>query len=175
MKGTLLVEADLDEALVDDFLSDAVTAGSDMITISFTAQAHRRMAESQPDAPEEMVRTNEAKLARDDAVRRAHEQSAPRSMRKRGAAGFELCRNDPGFTGDWYAYKRRKLDQAQTRVLSDADLQDLLRWSASTGKPLNLRGCNLSEPSFETRRFACLSGVYQRYRSGYPWRGSGRG
>ncbi len=107
MKGTLLVEADLDEALVDDFLSDAVTAGSDMITISFTAQAHRRMAESQPDAPEEMVRTNEAKLARDDAVRRAQEQSAPRSMRKRGAAGFELCRNDPGFTGDWYAYKAK--------------------------------------------------------------------
>lgn len=159
MKGTLLVEADLDEALVDDSLSDAVTAGSHMITISFTAQAHKRMVESQPDAPEEMVRTNEAKLARDDAVWRAHQQSAPLSLRKRGAAGFELCRNDLAFAGDWYAYKRTKFDQAQTRVLSDADLQDLLRWSASTGKPLNLRGCNLSGAKLRNAslRGACLA------------------
>jgi uncharacterized protein YjbI with pentapeptide repeats len=158
-KGTLLVEADLDEALVDDLLPDAVTAGSDMITISLTAQARRRTAESRPDPPKEMARTNEAKLAVDDAVWREHDQSAPLSLRKRGAAGFELCRNDPGFTDDRYAYKRRKFDQAQTRVLSDADLQDLLRWSASTGKALNLRGCNLSGAKLQNAslRGACLA------------------
>jgi uncharacterized protein YjbI with pentapeptide repeats len=158
-KGALLVEADLDEALVDDFLPDAVTAGSYMDTISLTAQGGGRMAESRPDTPEEMARTNQAKRARDDAVLRAHKQRAPLSLRKRGAAGFGLCRNDPGFTDDGYAYKRRKFDQAQTRVLSDDDLQDLLRWSASTGKPLNLRGCNLSGANLRNAslRGACLA------------------
>ena len=151
MKGTLLVEADLDEALVDD-LSDAVTAGAAMITISpirsLTEQAIRR------NAPEEVFRKN-----RDDAVLRAHEQSASLSLRKRGAAGFKLCRSDPGFTGDWYAHKRKRFEQAQTRVLHDADLQDLLRWSASTGKPLNLRGCNLSGANLRNAslRGACLA------------------
>jgi uncharacterized protein YjbI with pentapeptide repeats len=153
MKGTLLVEADLDEALVDwGPLLDAVTAGADMTTINYSGKPTRRMVE-------EMDRTDETKLARDAAVWSAHDQSAPLSLRKRGAAGFELCRNDPGFIGDWYAYKSRKLDQAQTRVLSDADLEDLLRWSASTGKPLNLRGCNLAGANLRNAslRGACLA------------------
>jgi len=153
-KGTLLVEADLDEAQVDG-LSDAVTAGADMFTISFTVkrvEADKRMDESQPDALEEMKRAGEAIL-------RAHIQSAPLSLRKRGAAGFGLCSSDPGFTDDWIAFKHSKLDQAQTRVLSDADLQELLRWSASTGKPLNLRGCNLSGAKLRNAslRGACLA------------------
>jgi uncharacterized protein YjbI with pentapeptide repeats len=153
MKGTLLVEADLDEALVDwGELLDAVTAGADMTTINFTGGPTSRMLE-------EMDRTYAAKLARDAAVLSAHEKSAPLSLRKRGAAGFGLCRNDPGFTGDWHAYKCRKLDQARTRVLSDADLEGLLRWSASTGKPLNLRGCNLAGADLRNAslRGACLA------------------
>ena len=50
-------------------------------------------------------------------------------------------------------------NRAQTRVLSDPDLQDLLRWSASTGKPLNLRGCNLSGAKLRNAslRGACLA------------------
>jgi uncharacterized protein YjbI with pentapeptide repeats len=153
MKGTLLVEADLGEALVDEgALLDAVTAGADMTTINPSAKPARRMVE-------EMDRTDEAKLARDADIWRAHEQSASLSLRKRGAAGFRLCRNDLGSTGDWYAYKRRKLDQARTRVLTDADLEELLRWSASTGKPLNLRGCNLAGANFRNAslRGACLA------------------
>ena len=153
MKGTLLVEADLDEALVDwGALLDAVTAGADMTTINPSGKPTRRMVE-------EMDRTDETKLARDAAVWSAHEQSAPLSLRKRGAAAFGLCRNDPGVTGDWYAYKRRKLNQALTRVLSDADLKELLRWSASTGKPLNLRGCNLAGANLRNAslRNACLA------------------
>jgi uncharacterized protein YjbI with pentapeptide repeats len=80
-------------------------------------------------------------------------------LRKRGAAGFSLSGNDPGFTGDWIAYKAMRLEQARMRVLSDEDLQDLLRWSASTGKPLNLRGCNLSGAKLRkaSLRGACLA------------------
>jgi len=154
MKGTLLVEADLDEALFDSGVPwDTVTAGAYMTTINFSAKAHKRMVESQPDAPEEMVRKN-----RDDAVLRAHQQSASLSLRKRGAAGFRLC-SDPEFTGDPYAYKARLLEQARSRVLNDADLHELLRWSASTGKPLNLRGCNLSGADLRNAslRGACLA------------------
>jgi uncharacterized protein YjbI with pentapeptide repeats len=148
MKGTLLVEADLDEALVDEALSNAVTAGANMITISFTERPISR------NALEEVFRKN-----RDDAVLRAHEQSASLSLRKRGAAGSKLCRSDPGFTGDSYANKGKRFEQAQTRVLHDADLQDLLRWSASTGKPLNLRGCNLSGANLRNAslRGGCLA------------------
>jgi uncharacterized protein YjbI with pentapeptide repeats len=156
MKGTLLVEADLDEALVDWALSDAVTAGANTITISLTEQAIRSLTGQaiRRNAPEEVFREN-----RDDALLRAHEQSASLSLRKRGAAGFKLCRSDPGFTGDWYAHKRKRFEQAQTRVLHDADLHDLLRWSASTGKPLNLRGCNLSRANLRNAslRGACLA------------------
>jgi len=158
MKGTLLVEADLDEALVDD-LSEAVTAGSARITTHICEQALRRMRELQPEELIEMGREDKATSARHDAILRAHIQNAPTSLRKRGAAGFELCRSDPGFTGDWYAYKSRKFDQAQARVLSDADLQELLRWSAENGKPLNLRGCNLSGAKLRNAslRGACLA------------------
>jgi uncharacterized protein YjbI with pentapeptide repeats len=95
----------------------------------------------------------------DDAVLRAHEQSASLPLRKRGAAGFTLCRSDPEFTDDWYAYKARRLEHARGRLLNDSDLQDLLLWSASTGKPLNLRGCNLSGADLRNAslRGACLA------------------
>lgn len=158
MKGTLLVEAELDEALVDD-LSDAVTAGAGMITINPTEDFLERFRRMLPEELKEMERAAEAVNARYEAILRAHKQSAPLSLRKRGVAGFELCRSDPGFAGDWYAYKRWIFDQAQTRVLSDADLQELLRWSASTGKPLNLRGCNLSGAKLRNAslRGACLA------------------
>jgi len=163
-KGTLLVEADLDEALVDG-LEGAVTAGAYMITLTFTEEAirrMRRMVESRRDELEAISRTSETERGGDDAVLRAHRQTAPPSLRERGAAGFELCRSDPAFTGDWrdaYVYKQRKFSQAQTRVLADDDLQDLLRWSASTGKPLNLRGCNLSGANLRNAslRGACLA------------------
>ncbi len=138
LKGTLLVESDLDEALVDDFLSDAVTAGADMITVNPDLEELRQLAESLRDKPEEIAHMNRAQLAReavDAAALIAHKQSAPPSLRKRGAAGFEFYRDDPGFTADWFASMRRKFDLALTRVLSDADLHDLLRSIASPGKP----------------------------------------
>ena len=158
MKGTLLVEAELDEALVDD-LSDAVTAGAGMITINYTEDLLERFRRMLPEELKEMERAAEAEEARYEAILRAHRRSAPLSLRKRGAAGFGFWRSDMGSTGDWYEYKRWTFDQAQTRVLSDADLQDLLRWSASTGKPLNLRGCNLSGAKLRNAslRGACLA------------------
>jgi uncharacterized protein YjbI with pentapeptide repeats len=165
MKGTLLVEADLSEALVDNALSDAVTEGADMMTINFTVQALGRMQElsaelrSRGEGPEELVRKKEAKCAHDEAIWRAYLQSAPPSLRKRGAAGFKIYRSELGCTGDRYEYKREQLERAQGRVLSDVDLQELLRWSASTGKPLNLRGCNLSGANLRNAslRGACLA------------------
>jgi uncharacterized protein YjbI with pentapeptide repeats len=154
MKGTRLVEADLDEALIDG-LADAVNAGAAMFTIGYIAnrvEADNRMVEIPPDALEEMERA-------DEAILRAHIKSAPLSLRKRGAARSALCRSDPDFTDDWISFKHRQLDQARTRVLSDSDLQELLRWSASTGKPLNLRGCNLSGAKLRNAslRGACLA------------------
>jgi uncharacterized protein YjbI with pentapeptide repeats len=130
MKGTLLVEANLDEALIEwEACLDAVTAGVSTLTINPCAKLTRRIVE-------EMKRTEETRLARDAAVWRAHLQNAPPSLRK-----------------------RRTLDQAGTRVLSDDDLEDLLRWSVSTGKPLNLRGCNLSGADLRNAslRGACLA------------------
>jgi len=123
-----------------------------MTTVNFSATLNRRTVQ-------ELIRTDEKELARKAAVWRTPGQSAPLSLRKRGAAGFELCRNDPEFTDDGYAYKYRKLDHARTRVLTDADLEDLLRWSASTGKPLNLRGCNLAGAALRNAslRGACLA------------------
>jgi len=163
MKGTLLVEADLDEARVD--LGGAITVGAAMETVTFTAPAIRRMRESRDEAgperetPEEVFRRTEAARVREEAILHAHQQSAPLSLRKRGAAGFRLCRSAPGFAGDWYAYKEGKFQQAQTRVLSDVDLRDLLGWSAATGKPLNLRGCNLEGANLRNAslRGACLA------------------
>jgi len=123
-----------------------------MITINYTGQLRKRMqaligmGKSTQKALEEMERAAEAKLARDYAALRAHKQSAPMSLRERGAAGFSPDKH-------W------RLHQARTRVLSDADLEDLLRWSASTGKPLNLRGCNLSGAKLRNAslRGACLA------------------
>ena len=150
MKGTLLVEADLDEALVDEALSDAVTAGANMITVSPTARAVRAYIERAVSL-KKVVRNQS-----DDEVLRAHVQSASLSLRKRGAAWCTLCRSDPDFENE---YKGRRLERARNRVLNDADLQDLLRWSASTGKPLNLRGCNLSGADLRNAslRWACLA------------------
>jgi uncharacterized protein YjbI with pentapeptide repeats len=159
MKGTLLVESDLDEALVDEALADAVTAGAAMITINFTEESLQRLMRMLPEEMLEMERPAEEEKARYDAILRTHRQNAPLSLRKRGAAGFRFWRRDLGSTWDGYAYKPRKLDQAQTRVLSDDDLQELLRWSAATGKPLNLRGCNLSGAKLRSAslRGACLA------------------
>ncbi len=165
MKGTLLVEADLDEALVDR-LGDAVTAGAgNMVTTHDCDQALQRLRAAQASgALEDMLRKGREDAAlrerSDDAVLRAHVQSAPLSLRKRGAAGFRL--SHPGSTDNPHAYlvyKARQLENAQRRVLSDADLQELLHWSASTGKPLNLRGCNLCGANFHhaSLRDACLA------------------
>jgi uncharacterized protein YjbI with pentapeptide repeats len=66
-------------------------------------------------------------------------------LRARGAAGF--------------SQKADELERARTRVLSDADLHDLLGWSKTTGSPLNLRGCNLSGANLRNAslRGACLA------------------
>jgi uncharacterized protein YjbI with pentapeptide repeats len=167
MKGTLLVEADLDEAMVDR-LQDAVTAGAgNMITTHLCDQVFQRLRSAYAsNALEDVFRVpDDAVLmreSRDDVVLRAHVQSASLSLRKRGAAGFWLCRGDLGYTDDawgYLAYKAKRLEQARTRVLDDADLQELLRWSASTGKPLNLRGCNLAGANLRSAslRGACLA------------------
>src|SRR3989442_5008201 len=120
MQGTLLVEADLDEAIVDD-LSDAVTAGAAMLTINFSSKALMQLKEvldekrSRWEVPEEVRRIE----ARDAAVLEQHRQSAPPPLRARGAAGFEG--------------KYEQLERAKERVLADSDLHELLRWSAETG------------------------------------------
>jgi hypothetical protein len=154
----------LDEALVDR-IEDAVTAGAgNMETTHICDQALQRYRSAlEADEMEELAANEVEEVSRestDDAVLRAHEQSASLSLRKRGAAGFWL--SNPESSGDpdsYLAYKARQLDQARRRVLSDADLQELLRWSASTGKPLNLRGCNLSGANLRNAslRGACLA------------------
>lgn len=165
MKGTLLVEADLDEALIDR-LEEAVTAGAgNMMTTHLCAQVFQRLRSAQASiALDEVLRKSRddavSRERSDDAVLRAHLQSAPLSLRKRGAAGFRL--SNQGSTGDpeaYFVYKARQLEQARSRVLNDADLQELLHWSASTGKPLNLRGCNLSGANLRNAslRGACLA------------------
>lgn len=145
MHGTLLVEADLDEATVDGGLGNAVTAGADMVTVTFglnmLGQLQEEAARPPRELSEDMARRGEAK-AGEQALLEAHRQNAPWSLRKRGAAGFTK--------------KGEQLEQAQARVLSDGDLQDLLHWSATTCKPLNLRGCNLSGANF---RDALLDGA----------------
>ena len=134
MQRTRLIAADLDEALLDwAALSDAVTARANMMTVNFTATP----------TIEEIVRMGDADVVRDDAVHSTREQSAPPSLRNP---------TNP-------AYKRYRFEQGRTRVLSDVDLHELLRWSASTGKPLNLRGCNLfgSVLRNASLRGACLA------------------
>jgi uncharacterized protein YjbI with pentapeptide repeats len=143
MNGALLVEADLEETFVDDCLSDAITVGADMVTVTFAVSATappllaRRARRTR--------RTEDDEDARDAAIWTAHEETASPQLRARGAGGFSR--------------KHEELERAQIRVLSDTDLQDLLRWSDSTGNPLNLRGCNLSEANLRNAslRGACLA------------------
>jgi len=133
LKGTLLVEADLDEALVDHgTLSNAVTAGADMITLSFTA-----LGLGAPTNAQEMFGR-----PMDDTTMRTHLQGVSPALRERLAVP-----------------KSKRLERARRRVLGDADLQELLRGSASTGRPLNLRGCNLSGAVLRgaSLRGACLA------------------
>lgn len=149
-KGALLVEADLDEAVVDAGLSDAITIGADMVTVTF-AISHLPQMPSTPSrvgSPEEeagRVIRLEADRARDTAIWRAHQKTAPPALRARGAAGFSR--------------KGEELERARVRVLSDNDLQELLDWSATSGKSLNLRGTNLRGASLKNAllRRACLA------------------
>jgi uncharacterized protein YjbI with pentapeptide repeats len=152
MQGTLLVEADLDEAMTDGISSDAVTAGADMVTINLSEESlqeslMRLKAEGFDDKrPRLEVLEEDRRIeARDAAVLARHLQSAPPSLRARGVAGFNS--------------KYEQLKLAKTRVLSDGDLHELLRWSAETGNPLNLRGCNLSGANLRNAqlRGACLA------------------
>ena len=154
VKGTLLVEADLDEALVDG-LGDAVTAGAAMITINPCGPAFRKFRSAHASNASEDV----SRKSRDDALLKAHVQAAPLSLRKRGAAGFRLSNPGSTINADAYLYKAKRLEEARSRVLNDADLQELLHWSASTGRPLNLRGCNLSGANLRdaSLRGACLA------------------
>jgi pentapeptide repeat protein len=149
LKGTLLVEADLDEAVMGGGSWDPVTAGADMVTITLSAEAWSELVQTHDpgasrESPKEAASKEEARQARDAAILRSHRESAPPSLRARGAAGF--------------SQKHQELELARARVLSDGDLEELLRWSAATGKPLNLRGCNLSGASLRSAmlRGACL-------------------
>ena len=151
MNGTLLVEADLDETLVDGGLWDTVTVGAEMVTITPTGEdwglSAQDWSHSTPPRlmPEEMIRIKAAAEARDAVILREHRQRATPAMRRRGASGFSR--------------KFEELELAQARVLSDHDIQGLLHFSAATGKPLNLRGCNLSGANLRNAvlRGACLS------------------
>ncbi len=158
MKGTLLVEADLDEALVDH-LGDAVTAGAgNLMTTHICSGAFQRLGNAgSPHALENVLgRSRET----DDDVLRVHLRTASLTLRKRGAAGWRLGDPESTMGAEAYlVYKARKLAQARSRVLDDADLRDLLRWSASSGKPLNLRGCTLCGADLRNAslRGACLA------------------
>jgi uncharacterized protein YjbI with pentapeptide repeats len=130
VNDTLLVEANLEEAAVGSNYETAVTVGADMVTITFSAEALRSFAARTPlNVPEEVARLNEAQRAREEqAIWDTHVQNAPQLLRAR------RC---------WPSWPQER-EQAYARVLSDSDIRDLLHWSASTGTPLNLRGCNLS-------------------------------
>jgi uncharacterized protein YjbI with pentapeptide repeats len=139
MRETLLIEADLDEAVVGDPMDIgfrcAYTAGADMVTLNFDS---RVMAEASavPDPVHE---------ARGQALLQQHVAHATSSLRMRGAQGF--------------GHKGEALERAKARVLTDDDLHDLLRWSSQTGKPLNLRGCNLTGANLRNANLdgACLA------------------
>jgi hypothetical protein len=155
MQRTLLVEADLDEATVGGGLHDAVTAGAAMNTVLFSLSAFQRSAQDADGS-------SATREAAEQAILNTHRQNAPKPLRMRGAAGFALNRSDLAFVGDGCAsYKDERLSQAQGRVLSDNDLRDLLDWSAMTGNPLNLRGCNLSDANLSNAMLdgACLAFV----------------
>ncbi len=163
MDETLLVEAELDETTVGRGFENAITAGANMITLTDSTmtlevmtQLAKDMATGLLEVPEEIVRKREAV---EQTLLDAHRENAPHSLRMRGAAGWELSRSNPAFAGVWYTYKGEQLSQAQVRVLSDSDLRDLLDWSAATGKPLNLRGCDLSGANLRNALLdgACLA------------------
>lgn len=147
LRGTLLVEADLDETIVDRSLSEATTAGAGMqtVTIVLSATAAQRV-ETEGGIPRREI-PPEVKKAQEAAILKAHLKSVPPALRQRGVAGF--------------SHKTQSLKDAKTRVLSDADIQELLRWSAKEGKPLNLRGCNLSGANLRNASLdgACLAGA----------------
>lgn len=203
LRETLLVEAEMDETLVDLGLQGAVTAGAGMTTVTFThdpdvvrqvreirekyrsevdassgfrgllARLRGALRGGRPDPGRDEAQLaeiravvaahlkppDEADEARDEAILRAHVQSASLELRRRGAAGFSL-RTDPRVYDGFYAYKEATYRAAQVRVLSDEDVRALLAWSAATGKPLNLRGCDLSGADL---RDAVLDGACLAY------------
>jgi uncharacterized protein YjbI with pentapeptide repeats len=160
MRETLLIEADLDEAVVGDpvdiGLRCAFTAGADMVTINDNSRvwadwwARYRQAEgaserAQLQAEAFVLRADPARDERGQALLLEHIQTAPSTLRMRGAQGFE--------------HKGEELERAKARVLTDDDLHDLLRWSSQTGNPLNLRGCNLTGANLRNANLdgACLA------------------
>jgi uncharacterized protein YjbI with pentapeptide repeats len=160
MREALLIEADLDEALVggdavDNGIVRAFTAGADMITINYHSPALEnwskqfREANSEEDRARLMaeveVEPDPVHEARDQALLKHHLEHASASLRMRGAGRME----DKG----------EELERAKARVLTDDDLQELLRWSGATGKPLNLRGCNLTGANLRHANLdgACLA------------------
>lgn len=150
-EGTILVEANMNETTVGA-LSNANTAGADLVTVTF-ADLREILAtmenRGEPiERTDEMVREHEA--AKQETLR-VHRATAASALRARGARGFQLSR----YT-DREAYLRDTFEHALVRELSDKDLGELLRWSAETCKPLNLRGCNLSRAKL---RRANLDGV----------------
>jgi uncharacterized protein YjbI with pentapeptide repeats len=164
---TLMVEADLDEATVGD-LSQAITTGADMVTVMYFLDALKARMRALGEAPEEArsargapedvgraAKEREEREARGQALLIAVEKNAPPALRRRGKAGF--------------GHKHEELERAKARVLSDSDIQELLRFSREERKPLNLRGCNLSGADLRDApldgaclRFANLTGADTR-------------
>jgi len=152
-KGALFIEAEMDETTVSmGGLHDADTSGAGMVTLTFTAEGSRF-----PTVEQWATEMSTSAPKQDQSRLKSHVENAPRSLRLRGAAGWSL-RSDPKSEGDWYAYKAAVHRQAQERVLLNRDIRDLLEWSTTTGKPLNLRGCNLSDLDLRNAKLdgACL-------------------
>lgn len=145
MKGTLLIEADLDEATLDFAASQAITVGASMTTVSYgLSEAGAKRLESRRASGEESV-PQKLSEAQQQALLDAHRKTASPSLRQRSATGL--------------AQKYKRLRQAQARILSDADLEELLRFSVESSKPLNLRGCNLTGAKLQDAALdgACLA------------------
>jgi uncharacterized protein YjbI with pentapeptide repeats len=154
MRETSFIEADLDEAVVGnpDDIGCAFTTGADMVTLNYHSSDwldRYRRAESPSERARLMVEAKRVRgpvhEARARALLEEHLQRATQALRMRGAHGA--------------AHKGEELERAKARVLTDDDLQDLLRWSATTGKPLNLRGCNLTGAKLRKANLdgACLA------------------
>lgn len=125
LQGTLFIEADLTEGMVGFEFMDAIAPGANLSTILYSLSKNgERRLKNPPAGP-----LREVKAATEQALLAAHIKNASPALRQRGAVG-----------------RGKGIDEssALARVLSDADIQELLRWSAKAGKPLNLRGCNLS-------------------------------